>query len=159
MRLFLRVVCALALAVWFGSMLFFSAGVAPVAFTVLPTRVLAGNLVGGVLATLQAIAYACGAVLVVGFALRSFFSPRRKLAIAKTTLAALMLANALYSGFAVDPPLASIRAEFGAIDALPKNDPERVRFFQLHQLSEASMGLNLLGGLVLLVLEQLPDEL
>lgn len=153
----LKFVSALALALWLGAMLFFSAGVAPAAFQALPTRELAGHVVNGVLRNLHVVAYAAGTVLLVTLALRAALGARRLMAV-KAGLVALMLGIALYSGLAVSAPLAEIRGQVGTIDKLPENDPLRERFNHLHQLSVRLMGANILLGLALLAMEQLPEK-
>lgn len=153
----LKFVSALALALWLGAMLFFAAGVAPAAFQALPTRELAGHVVNGVLKNLHGVAYGAGGVLLVSFALRALLGQRRLVA-AKAGLVAVMLAVALYSGFAVSAPLAEIRGRVGTIDKLPANDPLRERFNRLHKLSVNLMGLNILLGLAVLALEQVGER-
>ena len=70
MLLTLRILSALALALWLGAMVFFSAAVAPTAFSVLPDRTLAGNVVNGTMRTLHMIAYVAGGVALATYALR-----------------------------------------------------------------------------------------
>lgn len=156
MLIALRCLSALALALWLGAMLFFSAAVAPAAFQALPTRELAGNVVNVVLRNLHLVAYGSGAVLLVTLALRGLLGQRRLMA-AKLGIVAVMLGVALYSGLSVSPPLAEIRAQVGTIDKLPDTDPVKQRFDQLHKLSVNLMGLNLLLAIALLITEQLPE--
>jgi hypothetical protein len=155
MLLALRVVCALAMAVWLGAMLFFSAGVAPVAFRTMPSRELAGNMVNGAMHVLQTLAYGAGGVALVGYLLRLALAPlERRLTAVKAGLVALMLGLSLYAGFAVAAPMAEIRARLHTLDALPATDPERERFDRLHQLSVSLMGANLLLAIAVIGLEQ-----
>jgi uncharacterized membrane protein len=157
MLIALRFLSALALALWLGAMLFFSAGVAPAAFYALPTHELAGNVVNAVLRNLHSLAYGAGGVLFVSLGLRALLGQRRWAA-AKLAVVAVMLGVALYSGLAVSPPLAEIRAQVGTLDKLPENDPLKERFDRLHKLSVSLMGANMLLAIALLLLEQLPDE-
>lgn len=156
MRLLLRVLTALALAAWFGAMLFFSIGVAPVAFGVLPDRVMAGNVVNGAMRTLHTLAYVAAGTALVALALRAFLEPLsvRLLTGMKVAIVALMLGLTLFSGLGISPTLAQIRQEAGAIDALPAGDPVRERFNALHKLSVTIMGVTMLGVLAVIVLEQ-----
>jgi hypothetical protein len=94
-----------------------------------------------------------GGVLVVGQAARWALGDRR-FGMARVAIAAGMLAVALYSGFAVSPPLAEIRARVGSIDALDPTNPERDRFNALHKLSVSLMGANMVLGVALLALDQ-----
>lgn len=153
----LKFVSALALSLWLGAMLFFGAGVAPVVFRTLPTPVLAGNVVNGVLANLHGVAYAAAAVLLVTLALRAMLGHRRLMA-AKAGVVLVMLGIALYSGLQVSAPLAEIRARVGHVSALPDGDPTRERFNMLHQLSVRLMGANILLALALLAMEQAPER-
>src|SRR5271167_2713544 len=50
---FLRYLMVLSLVVWLGGLVFFAFAVAPAAFAVLPTRHLAGNVVGRTLGILH----------------------------------------------------------------------------------------------------------
>jgi uncharacterized membrane protein len=153
MLVFLRFLTALAIGVWLGAMLFFSAGVAPAAFAAMPSRELAGTIVNAVMRNLHTLAYVAGGVLLLGHLARRALGDRR-FGVARVALAAGMLAIALYSGLAVSPPLAEIRARVGSIDALDPTNPERDRFNQLHKLSVSLMGVNLVLGVALLALDQ-----
>lgn len=156
MLLMLRVVTALALAAWFGGMLFFGMGVAPVAFGVLPDRVLAGNVVNGAMARLHMLAYVSAGAALFAFAVRATLEPGavRLITGFKAALVGLMLGLTLFSGLWISPTLAQMRQEVGAIDALPEGDPVRERFGRLHQLSVTVMGVTMLGVLAVIVLEQ-----
>ena len=153
MLLFPRILTAVCLAAWFGAMLFFSSGVAPVAFATLPTRQLAGSLVNASIARLHLIGYVACAGALLGLVWRVALAPSR-LAWIKAGLAAVMLALTLVSGLAITPPMAEIRARMGAIDALPVTHPDRARFDWLHQLSVGVMGANMLVTLLLIGLDR-----
>jgi hypothetical protein len=153
----LRILSALSLAAWFGAMLFFSSGVAPVAFTVLPNRTLAGNVVNASIAHLHALGLITGVVLLACLVARARLEPER-LAWLKVGTAGVILALTLVSGWGVTPPMAEIRTRVGAIDSLPLENGDRQRFDLLHQLSVGLMGTNMLLAMVLIVLEQLEDR-
>jgi hypothetical protein len=127
-------------------MLFFSLGVAPVAFGTLPDRHLAGMVVNGSIARLHTLGYAAGAIVLVSLLVR-----RRGWL--RAGIAATMLTLVLVSGFAITPPMAELRTRLGAIDALPAQSPDRQRFDFLHQMSVGLMGTNMLLGALLIVLE------
>src|SRR5215471_3311263 len=55
----------LLLAVWLGSMIFFSFAVAPSAFAVLPSRHLAGQVVNSLISKLELMGLAIGPVLIL----------------------------------------------------------------------------------------------
>ena len=61
----LRFIRLLALALWIGSIFFFAAVLAPTAFSVLPSRTLAGQMVSHSLFTLHWIGLACGLVFLL----------------------------------------------------------------------------------------------
>ena len=152
----LKFFSALALALWLGGMIFFATSIAPVAFSVLPTREMAGNVVNGVMRNLHFLAFGAGSVLLVTFALRAMLGHVRLMPV-KALLALVMLGIALYSQFGVSAPLAEMRREIGSIDRLAPEDPMRVRFGDMHRLSVALMGVNILLAVAVLALEQVPE--
>jgi hypothetical protein len=125
----------LLLAIWLGAAVFFI-GVAQVAFSVSPTREAAGAVVGG---TLSILNYAGLGIAVVLF-LSSFLSSnsRNVVMIWAERLFLLVLAAACsIAQFVIGLMMMSVRAQVnGPIDALPAEDPLRLRFDQLHQYSE-----------------------
>src|SRR5215216_5091458 len=56
---------ALLLSVWLGSMIFFSFGVAPSAFAVLPTRELAGKVVTSAISKVELLGLITGPILIL----------------------------------------------------------------------------------------------
>lgn len=159
MTFLLRFMCALAIAAWFGAMFFFSGGVAPVAFQVLPTHTLAGNFVDGSIRWLYQLSYVAGTLLLLGLVGRIWLEPgRRRVLRLELVIALVMLGLSLYAGLGVTPPMAQIRAQVPTLDALTPQDATRARFDQLHQLSVVLMSLDLLGAIALIALEQLPGR-
>ena len=152
----LKFFSALALALWLGGMVFFATSIAPVAFSVLPTRELAGNVVNGVMANLHYLAYGAATVLLLSFALRAMLGHVRLMPL-KAFLVLLMLGIAVYSGLGVSAPLAEMRREVGSIDRLAPEEPMRVRFGNMHRLSVALMGVNMILAIAVLALEQVPE--
>jgi hypothetical protein len=139
------------LAAWIGAALLVAAVVAPAAFAVLPTRALAGALVGRVLPVMFLSGLVVGALAaLLGRGAAPAFSGAR---LALPLVAALLCAAAQ---FGVGPRIARLRAEMGpSIEALPADDPRRARFGKLHGVSVALMGAGMLaagGALVLTVL-------
>jgi hypothetical protein len=117
-------------------MLFFSMGVAPVVFGILPDRHLAGTVVDGSIARLHMLGYV---TCVIALACTLF--ERKWL---QAGLSGLALALVLVSGLVVTPPMAEIRAH-GAIETMPLQAPERQRFDFLHQVSVGVMSVNLIA--------------
>ena len=131
-----RLVAAAALlAVWLGGALLTAAVVAPAAFAVLPTRALAGALVGRVLPVIFVGGIAAGAAAAaLGGTAGGFGRPRLVLAVATAVLCAV-------AQFGVTPRIQSLRAEMGPnIEALDRTDPRRRAFGQLHGASVLLMG-------------------
>lgn len=158
MVLILRILTALSLALWFGAMVFFSAAVAPTAFSVLPDRTLAGNMVNGTMKTLHLIAYAGGGVALATLLLRLPLEPGLKLInVMKGAIVALMLFIAVFSGVVIAQPMAEMRAQRGAIEKLPPEDPLRERFNNLHKISVMLMGVNMLAAVAVIALEQVKE--
>jgi hypothetical protein len=136
-----------------GSMLFFSFAVAPSAFSVLPSRHLAGQLVTSVISKLEWLIMIAGLLLisVTAFTWR-LWSGRVGKAV-RVTLVAAMVAMAAASRYLITPRMVSLRSAMGRIiDDVPANDPLRVEFNGLHQVSVGLMGLAMLSGLIVLFL-------
>jgi hypothetical protein len=158
----LRYAYLLALVVWLGGMVVLGAIVAPAVFQVLPLRepetgrVLAGAVFGTALGRFHLVAYACGAVILVTLIVMAVLGPRPPQFAVRTTLAAIMLGIAIYSGVVVLGGVERLQREIGADVApssLPATDARRVRFDSLHVLSTRLMLINMLGALVLLYWE------
>jgi uncharacterized membrane protein len=156
----LRYVYVLALTSWLGGMVVLGAFVAPATFEVLQAaapadgRALAGALFREVLARFHYLAYTSGGLMLVTLAGMALLGPRPRGFAVRVLLVAAMLAVALYSGLAVLATLDAIQQGVGHLPSqLPADDPRRVQFDALHQLSTRLMMLNVLGGLALLYWE------
>lgn len=129
----------LSLGVWVGAALFVGVLLAPGAFATLPTRELAGNVVGMALVRLHVLGYACGAVYLLAsvMAARSVGALARPAAIC--VLAMLLLTAAAQFGVnaKVGDLRQQMRAEFGSVDATPQGHPLRAQFGRLHGVSSA----------------------
>ena len=145
---------ALLLAVWIGSMIFFSFAVAPSAFAVLPSREMAGALVTSTIGKVEILGLVIGPLLL----LIQFSAWRSREAGAKvTTLRAMLLlmmtAAAAASRFWVSAKLVSLRhAMGGVIDDVAVTDPLRVEFNALHGYSVGLMSAAMLAGFAVLFL-------
>jgi hypothetical protein len=129
------VAAAALLAVWLGAALLTAAVVAPAAFAVLPTRALAGALVGRVLPVIFVGGVVAGvAAALLGGATGPFGRGRVVLAAATALLCAV-------AQFGVTPRIHALRAELGPnIEAVPASDPRRQAFGRLHGVSVLLMG-------------------
>lgn len=132
-------------ALWCGAALLTVTVVAPGAFAVLPTRALAGEMVGRVLPVVFA-----GAIIVPAAVFALVPAARRSaLAVAAGLAAALAAGVALW---VVNPRIAALRAAaVVSIDQLSPADPRRTMFGLLHGVSVALLGLAMLALVALLV--------
>ena len=134
----------MVLAGWLGAALLVVLSVAPAAFAVLPTRALAGALVGRVLPVL----FWSGMSIGVALGVLGWSSPSRlwRVAIAMALVGACATAE-----FVVSPRIAQVRAQAGgAIDALGPSDPRRREFGRLHGISVAMLGIAGLSAMLAL---------
>jgi len=132
-------------ALWCGAALLTVTVVAPGAFAVLPTRALAGQMVGRVLPVVFA-----GAIIVPAAAWALVPALRRSPIVWISGLV-----SALSAGVAllvVNPRIAALRAAAAVpIDQLAPMDPRRTMFGLLHGVSVALLGLAMLAAVALLV--------
>jgi hypothetical protein len=135
-----RTVVLVLVGCWIGAALLFAAAVAPAAFAVLPSRTLAGALVGRVLPVVLVAGIAVG---LLGFVLAA--GGRR---VVRGALLLLAFACAV-AHFAVGPRIGRLRQAIGpTLDALAADDPRRVAFGRLHMESVAWLGVAMLAAAV-----------
>jgi len=129
----------LALVVWIGGIVFLAFVEAPIAFTpgLLPTRHLAGSVVGHSLDRLHYMGIVSGIVFLAASMLycRMTVGRARPLAL-RHLLLVLMIVLTMVSQFAVSPKMYALRAQAGVIDTLSPDDPIRREFNRLHVWSE-----------------------
>jgi hypothetical protein len=134
------------LSLWLGAAIVVAAVVAPAAFAVLPTRALAGALVGRVLPPL----FWTGAIVGLVVALHSRAHPQ---GIPRLVSALALALACLAAQLGVAPRIERVRvAAGGPIDALPRNDVRRINFGRLHAISVALLGAASLAGAAAIVL-------
>jgi hypothetical protein len=133
---FLRFLMLLSLVIWLGGLIFFAFVLAPTVFSpgLLPTRHLAGSIVGRSLDLLHYIAIASGLVFLIAY----------------MVLIVVMLLLTVISQFAISPKMHALRAEVGMIDNVPPDNPQRLEFDRLHAWSENFEKAVLLLGLAAL---------
>ena len=150
---FLRFLMLLSLVVWLGGLIFFAFVLAPTVFSpgLLPSRQMAGSIVGRSLDRLHYMAIVSGTVFLIASMLYSRIASgnARPLA-ARHVLIVLMLLLTVISQFAISPKMHAIRDEVGVIDDLPPDNPLRMEFDRLHVWSEKFEVAVLLLGLVAL---------
>jgi hypothetical protein len=137
----------LLLALWIGAALLFAIVVAPAAFSVLPTRTLAGALVGRVLPVLFYAGVVIGSLIVILDLMGKTGSWARTAAGAVSALACAIAQ--LVVGTRIDRLRAAIG---GPLDALAVDDPRRIAFGQLHAISVGWLGVALLAAIIALAL-------
>jgi hypothetical protein len=127
-------VAVIALSAWLGAALLLAAVVAPAAFAVLPTRTLAGALVGRVLP----VVFYSGATLGIVVALVGRATAP---SLGRTLAGVAMVATCLAAQLVVAPRIERVRTEVARpIDDLPVGDPRRAAFGRLHGLSVLLLG-------------------
>jgi hypothetical protein len=141
----------LTLVVWLGGVIFLAFVEAPTVFSpgLLPTRHMAGSILGRSLDVLHYMAIASGIIYLFASMLYSRMStgtPRRLAA--RHLLIVSMLILTLISQFAISPKMHALRAEVGVIDEVPLDNPQRREFDRLHAWSEKFEEAVLLLGLV-----------
>ncbi len=150
---FLRYLMLLSLVVWLGGLIFFAFVVAPSAFAVLPSRHLAGNVVGRAISGLHWIAIISGLVYLACSLLYSRFTVGTFHPFAaRHVVIVLMLALTLISQFGIIPRMDALRASIGEIDSVPPDNPARMQFDALHIWSTRVEGGVLIFGLLLVYL-------
>jgi uncharacterized membrane protein len=147
---FLRYLMLLSLIVWLGGLIFFAFVLAPTAFAVLPSRHLAGSVVGRSLGTLHWMGIIAGVIFLASSILYSRLTKGTPhVFAARHVLLCLMLALTLISQFGIIPRMDTLRASIGEIDSVSPNNPARMQFDGLHVWStRVESGVFLLGLVV-----------
>ena len=149
---FLRYLMLLSLVVWIGGIIFLAI-MAPAAFHILPTRLLAGTLVGNVLGKLHWIGIVSGIVFLISSMVYSRLSDgTAHVFAARHVLICLMIVLTLFSQFWITPRMLALRAQVGSFDASTTDNPARLQFDTLHVWSTRIEITVLLLGLVLVYL-------
>jgi len=143
---FLRFLMLLSLVAWIGGIIFF-AMMAPAAFQVLPTRLLAGTLVGNLLTKLHWIGMVSGIVFLISSMAYSRLTDGDAHVFAmRHVLICLMLVLTLVSQFGITPRMLTLRAQVGDFNSTAADNPARLEFDALHVWStRAEIAVLLLG--------------
>ncbi|HEX6053083.1 MAG TPA: DUF4149 domain-containing protein [Gemmatimonadaceae bacterium] len=137
---------------WLGASALFAAVVAPAAFEVLPSRALAGAVVGRVLPVI----FVAGIVAALLGIWLDRAAVGRVYRVRRAAFAVMALACAA-AQFGVAPRIERVRAEIGgALDALPPGDARRIVFGRLHAISVGWLGLAMVAAGATIVLALLP---
>jgi hypothetical protein len=139
----------LCLIVWLGGLIFFAFVVAPAAFSVLPTRHLAGNVVARSINGLHWMGIVAGIIYLFSSILYARITTGTlHLFAARNVVIVLMLLLTLISQFGIIPRMDALRASIGEIDSVPPGNPMRMQFDALHVWSTRVEGGVLLLGLL-----------
>jgi hypothetical protein len=146
------VVVTVLLSAWLGAAVLLATVVAPAAFAVLPSRTLAGALVGRVLP----VVFIAG--LIVSLATLWLDSGDRGRAIrVRRALLIVVAVSCAAAQFAVGPRIERVRNEIGGpVEQLAPDDPRRVAFGRLHAASVAWLGLAMVAAVTTLILVSVP---
>jgi hypothetical protein len=139
-------IAVVALSAWLGATLLVATVVAPAAFAVLPTRTLAGALVGRVLPVLF---YSGAAIGILAVLLGRAATP----SLGRVIAGAVVVATCLAAQLVVAPRIERVRIEAARpIDELASGDPRRVAFGRLHGASVLLLGVAAIAAAAALVL-------
>ena len=143
----------LALVVWLGALIFFPV-VAHTAFSVFPTRYVAGLMVRNSLIVLHWMGMISGVIFLASSLLYERLG-RGQLSLLKIfrpchIFLAVMLALTMFSQFRIIPSMDELRLSVGEIASLPASDPRRTQFDSLHVSSTHFEEAVLLLGLIVL---------
>ena len=159
-----RDVRLLLIALWLGGAVFFSATVAPSAFSVLRARNVpyaneaAGSIVTRTLSIVNTGGFVIALLLLASaFLFRSRVKPRAFLA-ETLALAVVMVATGV-GQWIIAARMIALRAAMGRpIDDVAANDPLRLSFNSLHGSSVAALGVGIIAAAVALLLIARRDQ-
>ena len=142
----------LLIAVWLGAAVFFSFAVAPSAFAVLPTRDLAGAVVGRTLAIINVGGFVVSLLMLASAPMARAASSRRATAVEASALAALAVSTAV-NQWVVAARIESLRRMMNRpIEEVAQTDPLRGAFNNQHRLSVILLTIGMLAAAVALPL-------
>jgi hypothetical protein len=138
----------IALSLWLGAAALFVSSVAPAAFAVMPSRALAGALVGRVL---PALFYAGIGVGVAVMALE--FAAGRPMLRGRSMSGAFVIVACAAAQFVIGTRIDRLRQDIGgSLEGLAADDLRRVAFGRLHGASVALLGVAMLAAVIALIL-------
>jgi hypothetical protein len=110
---------------------------------VLPSRALAGAVVGQILPVIF-VAGIVTAAVAFALEMRTPYESRRLIVLVPLVV---MAAACVMAHFRLGPQIEAVREAIGgAVDALDASDPRRIRFGRLHAMSVMWMGVAMLGA-------------
>ena len=137
----------LLLGLWLGAACFFSFAVAPSAFSVLPTRELAGSVVNRTLAAVNYSGLVIGLILLASSYIGRQSTNRIRFVLEQAALL-LLTAACAFGQFVIGARLQNLRAQIGRpIDEVAANDPLRLTFNDLHGYSVTILMMAMIAAL------------
>lgn len=158
LKTIVRDVRLLLVALWLGGAVFFSATVAPTAFSVLRSRnVVYANEAAGSIVTRTLSVINTGGFIIALLLLASAFLFRRhatrRAFLAETASLALVMIATGVGQWIIAARMLALRAQMvGPIDDVAINDPLRVSFNSLHDYSVTALGVAIIAAAVALLL-------
>jgi len=133
MNSFLKFVQVFALGTWVGSIIYLSFIVAPGAFATLKDRDQAGAMVGYSLSRLHLLGMIAGVLYIVA----AFVLVRSMKELVQPAIlgVVLMVTLTAFSQGMVTSRMYALRTQMVSVEATPKENPLRVEFDRLHQVS------------------------
>jgi hypothetical protein len=145
----LRFLQILSLGCWLGGIIFFIVFTQGI-FTVMPTKDLAGVVVGYSLARLHILGIVAGCVYLIATA--SLEKSVAALARPAALLVFVMILCTMASQYGVIARMDVLRSQMGSVDATPAGDVLRIAFDRLHQYSVRLESAVLFSGLAAMFL-------
>jgi len=137
------------LALWLGAAAFFSFVVAPALFATLPSRTLAGLVVGRALPVVFYLGMLAGAIVVV----LQTTGGRSGIRDVRALCGCVMVAACAVAHFIIGRRIERLRDQIGApIESLAVDDARRIAFGRLHGFSVGWLGLAMLAAGLALVM-------
>lgn len=138
----------LLLGLWLGAACFFSFAVAPSAFSVLPSRELAGSVVNRTLSIVNYGGLIIGLILLASSFVRGQNTNRIRLWLEQGTLF-LLTAACAFGQFVIGARLQNLRGQIGRpIDEVAIDDPLRTAFNDLHGYSVTILMTAMIAALI-----------
>jgi hypothetical protein len=149
---FLNDLRILILSIWLGAALFFSAVVAPTAFSVLRGFQLpnAGELAGGIVNRALAVVNISGFIIsLVLFVTALLFNKRNRWLVFELLAVGVIAIATSVAQWVIAAKLHSLRAAMVLpIDQIPASDPRRVAFNNLHGYSVTALAIAMIAALI-----------
>lgn len=131
----------LAISLWLGSMFGFGALTAPALFRIMPSRQMAGNVAGSVIANIDRLGIVAGAVILLTLLWTGARRGRRAVGWLRPAMVAAMLLLTLASATVVRGGIDAARARMDRpIEAYAQTHPLRVEYNRWHNLSTQVYG-------------------